>query len=511
MVAAETRMTMPHTVLGTPEYMSPEQARGDAEIDQRTDLYSAGVVLYEMLTGRPPFKADTPTATIHQILHDAPPDPRKLDKNVDPTLSTLALRLIAKRPEDRLASASHALAALDAGNSIPSLERRRHVRRRFGLALCALAFLSSTVWWLPRLTQRLTASEPLSLPAAERAITKLDVKADEDGQRIVRAKYGDEWRDFPAKVESPMAAALVDAQGHGSRIVVIGLEKPVEGCNLLAFDMRGNALWRCDVSNLHRGYRWPDCGPPMHWQCRRVVAGDLDAEPGDELVVLAKDERSYATCISVIDPRAGVIRSAFWHMGQFQDIRIQADFFGPGGSAIIAWGYNNKLDGFGLPFPPRPYKCSPGEDRPRTEYDIVTVAVVLDPRDMDGLGPPRARGVPIEPARPHAYAFLNMAYSIPAGTHVSEGQFERVAAEPSEVGKIGDIRPLPGAVASDGGPCMQVFIDRSDDRGAAILTVDWNLELLGVEPITGETVGVTLEYWRLRWRPIIQNREYVNH
>ena len=117
-VSAQTRMTLPDSVFGTPEYMSPEQARGDDNIDHRSDLYSAGVVLYEMLTGRPPFKADAPSAVIHQILHDDPPDPRKVIGSADPRLAALALRLMAKYPEDRFRSASEAIDALHAGKGV---------------------------------------------------------------------------------------------------------------------------------------------------------------------------------------------------------------------------------------------------------------------------------------------------------------------------------------------------------------------------------------------------------
>lgn len=128
--SSHSRITLPDSVLGTPEYMSPEQVRGEEDIDHRTDLYSAGVVLYEMLTGRTPFKADAPSVVIYQILHDDPPDPRVLSGTVDPKLASLALRMMAKRPEDRFDSAEEAMAALDRGRSVFSRERRRRVTRR---------------------------------------------------------------------------------------------------------------------------------------------------------------------------------------------------------------------------------------------------------------------------------------------------------------------------------------------------------------------------------------------
>ena len=122
MITGQTRMTMPDSLLGTPEYMSPEQARGDENIDHRTDLYSAGVVLYEMLTGRTPFRADTPTAVIHQILHDEPANPRMLIDSADPVLASLAMRLMTKERGERFDSSAEATAALNAGD--PPVHRR---------------------------------------------------------------------------------------------------------------------------------------------------------------------------------------------------------------------------------------------------------------------------------------------------------------------------------------------------------------------------------------------------
>ncbi len=93
------------TSIGTPDYMSPEQLAG-AELDARSDLYSAGVVLFECVTGRVPFEAETTWALVAKHLEEQPPDPRKFNSDVPDVLAAVILKAMAKKPEDRFASAS---------------------------------------------------------------------------------------------------------------------------------------------------------------------------------------------------------------------------------------------------------------------------------------------------------------------------------------------------------------------------------------------------------------------
>jgi len=107
-------LTEAGTTIGTLDYMSPEQLSG-AELGPRSDLYSAGVVLFECLTGRLPFEADTTWSLIAKHLEEAPPDPRTLNAEVSDALATVVLTALAKRPEERYRSAAalhDALAAI---------------------------------------------------------------------------------------------------------------------------------------------------------------------------------------------------------------------------------------------------------------------------------------------------------------------------------------------------------------------------------------------------------------
>jgi serine/threonine-protein kinase len=92
-------------VCGTPEYMSPEQARGQ-QLDPRSDLYSVGVVLYQMLTGRPPFESASAIEVLHMHLHDEPIPPSQLNHTEPGPLEAVCLQALAKDPDERFTSAN---------------------------------------------------------------------------------------------------------------------------------------------------------------------------------------------------------------------------------------------------------------------------------------------------------------------------------------------------------------------------------------------------------------------
>jgi serine/threonine-protein kinase len=104
-------LTMPGTVLGTATYLSPEQAQGTA-VDHRTDVYSLGMVLYEMLAGRSPFTGDTPVAIAYQAVRDTPPVPSTHNARVPPALDAVVMKAMAKSPAARQQSADELRAEL---------------------------------------------------------------------------------------------------------------------------------------------------------------------------------------------------------------------------------------------------------------------------------------------------------------------------------------------------------------------------------------------------------------
>ncbi len=105
-------ITHASSILGTAGYISPEQARGDP-VDHRSDIYSLGCVLYEMLTGRQPFEAGDPLAVAYKHVHEAPAPPRSLDPSIPPGLEAVTLRAMEKEPAARFQSVADMAAALE--------------------------------------------------------------------------------------------------------------------------------------------------------------------------------------------------------------------------------------------------------------------------------------------------------------------------------------------------------------------------------------------------------------
>ena len=151
--AGGERLTGTGVSIGTAEYMSPEQASGDRNIDGRSDIYSLGAVLYEMLAGDPPFTGRTRSAIIARVISDDVPSLKVVRKNVQPGVVKAVRRSLEKVPGDRYAMAEQFSQALEAARheAIPdgswweryrrALVDRRGRRGRIGHRIRGMA------WW----------------------------------------------------------------------------------------------------------------------------------------------------------------------------------------------------------------------------------------------------------------------------------------------------------------------------------------------------------------------------
>jgi serine/threonine-protein kinase len=144
LLTADSTATQSGAIAGTPSYMPPEQAAAKSELmGPRGDVYSLGAILYELLTGRPPFRAKTPLDTLVQVLESEPLPPRRLCPHIPREMELICLRCLEKAPEKRYASAAALADDLDRFLRREPVEARPpdlwHVLRRWSRRQPALA------------------------------------------------------------------------------------------------------------------------------------------------------------------------------------------------------------------------------------------------------------------------------------------------------------------------------------------------------------------------------------
>ena len=151
--SSTSRFTSTGGTIGTPDYMSPEQGQGH-RLDIRSDIYSLGVILYEMATGRVPFKAETPLATVMKHIHDPLPAPRSFNSALPESIELVILRALAKEPANRFPTAGDLANSLRAAAGSVGIE---HTQIETPLVAAAVADQesaktkdkSSSKWLLP--------------------------------------------------------------------------------------------------------------------------------------------------------------------------------------------------------------------------------------------------------------------------------------------------------------------------------------------------------------------------
>jgi len=207
------------TVLGTLAYMSPEQAEGKP-VDARTDVFSLGAVVYELLAGRRPFEGDSQIATITAILRDDPPALKTFRSDVPPSVERILRRALAKKPDDRYSSAAGMRDELESirrpRGGAPSSLRRRAVSLPLAAALLLAAGVGTWAWVraahvrrareveLPEIARLTDKNQPV---AAMRLARKAERYVPQEVERMRR-----DWA--PVSIETTPSGAAVSAKEY---------------------------------------------------------------------------------------------------------------------------------------------------------------------------------------------------------------------------------------------------------------------------------------------------------
>ena len=341
--AGGTRMTETGMSLGTPTYMSPEQAMGEREITARSDVYALGCVTYEMLIGDPPFIGSTAQAIVAKVMTEKPGAPSRLRDTIPPAVEDAVLTALEKLPADRFATAAEFAAALAGGTTARAATRAtahavatagpwRRISLVLGGAVLGLAAL--TLWALSRgaaldaptvFDAALPDSAPISLAAstatASYGFSPRNLSVSPGGDFVVyAARLGDStalwYRSLRDATVHPIPGTLggtaprLSPDGsqiaflHGDRIMLIPLAggdaRPlfdagntsgtawISATQLLVLDVDGNRFSLLD----------PGGGAPRSKAIPRCVLGEWVPD-------LRQLICSYNRSASLIDPESG--------------------------------------------------------------------------------------------------------------------------------------------------------------------------------------------------------------
>lgn len=225
MIGASTRITQTGIGMGTPTYVAPEQAQGTG-VDARSDIYSLGIVLFEMLTGQVPFTGDTSLVVLLKHLKDPPPPPRQINPDIPEPVERLLLKALAKDPRDRFQRAGEMVSALQqavAGKPVVTAaislagEGIRQQEKLAALYAEAVAFLEAREWqkalekWVEVQALDPTYADPRQVAAtAKRELAKLEAAATPLELRLpVQETSAPLWRKVPGWVWAAMGGAIL--------------------------------------------------------------------------------------------------------------------------------------------------------------------------------------------------------------------------------------------------------------------------------------------------------------